>query len=193
MEKFAKSSPRPDEEGWCHQWSVMLIKQNVTRKAFHFSGAVCALRSRFSRVWLCDPTDCSPPGSSVHGILQARMLEWVAVPSSRGSSQPSDRTCIFYVSCFGRWVLFHYCHLGSPTFVVFFPKRSSSLLPSRLLRSKTSDNTKLKKYKQCCDEHWGARVSFRSGFPGAYAQKWDCWVIWQFYFQFFKKYPHCSP
>ena len=37
---------------------------------------------------LCDPTDCSPPGSSVHGILQARILEWVAFPSSGGSSQP---------------------------------------------------------------------------------------------------------
>ena len=35
---------------------------------------------------LCDPTDCSPPGSSVHGILQARILEWVAFPFSRGSS-----------------------------------------------------------------------------------------------------------
>ena len=35
---------------------------------------------------LCDPTDCSPPGSSVHGILQARTLEWVAIPFSRGSS-----------------------------------------------------------------------------------------------------------
>ena len=41
---------------------------------------------------LCDPTDCSPPGSSVHGILQARLLEWVAVPFSRGSSRPRDRT-----------------------------------------------------------------------------------------------------
>ena len=41
---------------------------------------------------LCDPMDCSPPGSSVHGILQARRLEWVAMPSSRGSSQPRDRT-----------------------------------------------------------------------------------------------------
>ena len=39
---------------------------------------------------LCDPMDCSPPGSSVHGILQARTLEWVAMPSSRGSSQPRD-------------------------------------------------------------------------------------------------------
>ena len=39
---------------------------------------------------LCNPMDCSPPGSSVHGILQARILEWVAMPSSRGSSQPRD-------------------------------------------------------------------------------------------------------
>ena len=43
---------------------------------------------------LCDPMDCSPPGSSVQGILQARILEWVALPSSRGSSSPRDRTCI---------------------------------------------------------------------------------------------------
>ena len=41
-----------------------------------------------------DPMDCSPPGSSVHGILQARILEWVAMPSSRGSSPPRDQTCI---------------------------------------------------------------------------------------------------
>ena len=41
-------------------------------------------------------------------------------------------------------------------------------------------------YKQCCDEHWGARVSFRSGFLGVYAQEWGWWVIWQFYFQFLK-------
>ena len=39
---------------------------------------------------LCDPMDCNPPGSSVHGILQARILEWVAIPSSRGSSRPRD-------------------------------------------------------------------------------------------------------
>ena len=41
---------------------------------------------------LCDPTDCSPPDSSVHWISQARILEWVAIPFSRGSSQPRDRT-----------------------------------------------------------------------------------------------------
>ena len=41
---------------------------------------------------LCDPTDCGPPESSVHGILQARILEWIAIPFSRGFSQPRDRT-----------------------------------------------------------------------------------------------------
>ena len=48
---------------------------------------------------LCDLTDCSPPGSSVHGILQAKKLEWVAMSSSSGSSQPRDRTC---ASCISR-------------------------------------------------------------------------------------------
>ena len=42
---------------------------------------------------LGDPLDCSPPGSSVYGILQARILEWVAIFSSRGLSQPKDRNC----------------------------------------------------------------------------------------------------
>ena len=44
---------------------------------------------------LCDPMACSLPGSSVHGILQARILEWVAIPFSRGSSQPRDRSQVF--------------------------------------------------------------------------------------------------
>ena len=50
---------------------------------------VCVL-SQFSRVRLCDPMHYSPPGSSVHGILQARILEWVAISYSRGSFQPRD-------------------------------------------------------------------------------------------------------
>ena len=48
---------------------------------------------------LCDPMDSSPPGSSVHGILQGRILEWIAVPFSRGFSWPMDGTCISYISC----------------------------------------------------------------------------------------------
>ena len=46
---------------------------------------------------LCDTMDCNPPGSSVHGILQARILEWVTLSFSRGSSPPRDQT---WISCF---------------------------------------------------------------------------------------------
>ena len=52
--------------------------------------------SEVSRVWLCDPMDHSLPGFSVHGIFQARVLEWVAISFSRGSSWPRDQT---HVSC----------------------------------------------------------------------------------------------
>ena len=54
---------------------------------------------------LCNAMSCSPPGSSAHGVLQARILEWIAMPSSRGSSQPRDRTHISYVSYTDRQVL----------------------------------------------------------------------------------------
>ena len=63
---------------------------------------------------LCDSMDYSSPGASVHGILQARTLEWVAMPFSRGSSQTRDQTHVSWVSCIGRWILYHQCHLGSP-------------------------------------------------------------------------------
>ena len=54
---------------------------------------------------LCDPVDCSPPGSSVHGILQPRILEWVAISFSRGYSRPRDRTQLSCMAgrCFYLW------------------------------------------------------------------------------------------
>ena len=50
-----------------------------------------------SHVWLCNPMDCSLTGSSIHGIFQARILEWVAISFSRGSSQPGVRTQVFCI------------------------------------------------------------------------------------------------
>ena len=47
---------------------------------------------------LCDPMDCGPPGSSVHGIFQARILDWVAISFSRGSSQPRDQTQVSHIA-----------------------------------------------------------------------------------------------
>ena len=71
-------------------------------------------KSLQSCLTLCKTIDCSPPDSSVHEILQTRILEGVAMPSSRGSSKPGDWTCISYVFCIGRPVLYHKGHLGSP-------------------------------------------------------------------------------
>ena len=64
---------------------------------------------------LCNPMDHSPPDSSVYGILQARILEWVTMPSSRGPSWPRYWTQVSSVSCIGMWVLYHYFHLGDPS------------------------------------------------------------------------------
>ena len=59
--------------------------------------SMCFTKSLRSCATLGNPMDCSPPGFSVHGILQARILEWVAMPSSRGSSWPRDWTHVSYV------------------------------------------------------------------------------------------------
>ena len=64
-----------------------------------------------SCLMLCDPVDCSPPGSSVHGIMQARILEWAAISFSRGSSQPRDQTWVF---CIASRFSYHLNHQGSP-------------------------------------------------------------------------------
>ena len=89
-----------------------------------------------NRVWLCDPVDCSPPGSSIHGILQARILEWVAVSFSRGSSQPWDQ---IQVSCvagrfFNLWAAREACSYIGP----FIQKDSTCGLISLLLLSRNN-------------------------------------------------------
>ena len=84
-------------------------------KGVPFSWGLRMCKLLQSCLTLCNPVDCSPPGSSLHGILQARMLEWVAMPSSRGSSPPRDRTHVAFVSFVGSrffttsatWEAFH--------------------------------------------------------------------------------------
>ena len=88
-------------ENWCGYQDVLSVDKCMCAKLLQ----LC--------LTLCDSTDCNP-SSCAHGILQARILEWVAMPTSRQSSGPRLRTCISYVSYFGRWVLYHQCHLGSP-------------------------------------------------------------------------------
>ena len=73
-------------------WSLMCqmtVDQPFPISGLEFPLVVCATLLQLCPT-LCDPMDCSPPGSSVHGILQARILEWVTMPFSKGSSQPRD-------------------------------------------------------------------------------------------------------
>ena len=80
---------------------------------------VCACTHAHTQSWpiLSYPVDCSPPGSSVPGIFPARILEWVAISSSRGSSRLRDQTHVSQVPCIDRWILYHLRHLGSPEYL----------------------------------------------------------------------------
>ena len=78
--------------------------------------------------------DCSPPGSSVRGIFQARIMKWVFISYSRGYFQLRDRTCIPCISCTGRRILYHLHHLERPLEpilhpVVFISSSFTLLLP----------------------------------------------------------------
>ena len=114
-----KAKGTREEREFLPQESYKLVGQCIHMKMFGNNSGCLWLKARMN--WkrvsfccylvskscptLCDPTDCSPPGSSVCRILQGRILEWVAIPFSRGSSQPRDRT---RVSCIGRWILYHW-------------------------------------------------------------------------------------
>jgi len=95
------------------------------------NGGGCLLTQ--SCMILCDPTDYSPPGSSVHGILQARILEWVAISFSRGYFWPKDRTCISWI---GRQILYHWTTWEAPI------KNSATFI---IERQKDSHDTLLRK------------------------------------------------
>ena len=116
----------------CINFHFVLVK---TRVASPRHGLVADKEQEFARVFpalgaclnsgsvaqwrptLCNPVDCSLPGFSVHWIFQARILEWVVISSSRGSSRPRERSCISCVSCIGRQILYHRttweAHVGS--------------------------------------------------------------------------------
>ena len=92
---------------------VLLLFQNMTKIYVH-------AKSLQSCLTLWDPMDCSLPGTSVCGILQARILEWVAVSFSRGTSQPRDQTWVSCIPgrCFTIWAT-----REAPIRYLYFPER----------------------------------------------------------------------
>ena len=96
------------------------------KKSWEFcllSPKACTCMCAQSCPTLCNPMDCSPPGSSFHGISQARILEWVPISSFRGSSQPRDRTNISCSSCIHRQIFFHCTTWGAPKKLYTVTKR----------------------------------------------------------------------
>ena len=91
----------------CHYWLISCNKCTILVQDVNESESEAAQLCLI----FCDPGDCSLPGSSVHGIFQARVLEWGAMAFSRGSPQPRDRT---QVSCIVSKTLYRLSHQGSP-------------------------------------------------------------------------------
>ena len=101
-------------------------KADIFYQLIPFLPVVCVCictKSLQSCLIFCDPMDCSPPGSSVHGILQARILEWIAIPFSRGSFWPRDWTCVSWGCCTaGRFFITE--PPGKPTMDTFYSEIS---------------------------------------------------------------------
>ena len=91
-----------DVQGYPMQYDLVTIRLEITlafTKRLNYGTStqqtVCFAQLCLT---LCDPMDCSLPGSSIHGIYQARILGWIAIPPPGGSSRPRDQTHISYVS-----------------------------------------------------------------------------------------------
>ena len=89
----------------------LVVYCRATREALTIWLLLCAQLLQ-SCPTLCNSVDCRLPGYSVHGIFPARVLEWVSMPSHKGSSWPRDQTHITCVSCIGRWVLYQLSQQG---------------------------------------------------------------------------------
>ena len=95
--------------GCIRSYMGSLLRDRGSREgALTACGVLVPCIQSLSPVWFCDPMDCSPPGSSLHGLIVAGILERVAMSSSRGSSQPRDWTHISCGSCIGRRILYRW-------------------------------------------------------------------------------------
>ena len=124
----------------------------------HVCVCVCVCAHTQSHLTLCNPMNCSPPGFSVHRMLQERTLEWVAIYSSRGSSRPTYQTHVSCIHCIGRWILYHcltweailslYIHTCIYIHIYIFLLKIQSIFFSTLVEMVF--NFKLKFNLQCC-------------------------------------------
>ena len=126
--------------------------------------------TRFRSIKGPAPMDCSPPGSSVHGILQARILEWVAISFSRGSSQPRDWTQVSRIAsrCFNLWAKFFFLQGPGSKYVNLWKLYNLSCSSSTLLLpcESSTHNTYTNK-PGCPTKHSFTKIGDRYVQPGA--------------------------
>ena len=125
---FSRGSSQPKDQTQVSRTTGRFFISWTTREALNIVFDI-DIEVAQSCLTLCDPMDCSLPGSSVHGIFQARVLEWVAISFSRRSSQPRDWT---WVSCtvgrrFTVWATREVKHwINNPVFGGHFPYTGSN-------------------------------------------------------------------
>ena len=131
--------------------------------------SVCVQACIHAKSFQSCPSLCSPSGSSVHGILQGRILEWIAMPSSRWFSQPRVQSRVSYASCIGRWwflvfffffflvsLFYHYHHLGRPDILI---RSNQSLIHGDSLRPHESQHARTPCSTPTPGVHWDSRPS----------------------------------
>ena len=128
-------------------WSYFSVSVKHFYKSKRYDGTESGSESLVAQLCLtlCNPMDCSLPGSSVHGIFQARVLEWVAISFSRGSSWPRDRTWVFHI--IGRhFTIWATREVLSPEINVFLEPQNVILFGNRVFVNVIKSRIHMKPY-----------------------------------------------
>jgi len=113
---FSRESSQPRDQTQASHIAGGFFTSWATGEAHRWGATKPAcVRSQLLHPTLCDPMDYKPPGSSARGVIPARILEWVAISSSRGSSWPRDPTHTSCASCVGRQILYHWATWETPS------------------------------------------------------------------------------
>ena len=118
---FSRGSSQPSDQTWvsCIAGNLLHYRQilyQLSDQKIHDIIYILLCLVVQSCPTCCDPIDCSLPGSSIHGIPQARILEWFAMPSSRGSSKPRDQTQVSHTA---GGFFSHLSHQGSLVYISY--------------------------------------------------------------------------
>ena len=120
---------------------------------------------------LCNPTDCSPLGSSLHEIFQARILEWVPVSFSRGSSWCRDQIHVSWVSCTGRRILYHWATKEAQTLGLMLELERTEMMICTVPSLRHTHSSEPRN-KQCRSRDWGGCSQWQLNLVNKWKVRW---------------------